>query len=66
MLEMMTGSILKKITEPGIEIETEVFNKLVASDGAANNQFGISVAVSQTSVMVGAHGNLGKGAVYVY
>ena len=41
-------------------------HKLVATDGAANDQFGRSVAVSNTSVVVGAHGHLGKGAAYVY
>ncbi len=66
MLEIMTGSLLKKITEPGLEIDPEVFQKLLASDGAATNYFGISVAASNTSVVVGAHGHLGKGAVYVY
>ncbi len=61
MLEMMLLSNLKKLkTDP------EVFQKLLASDGAANDQFGYSVAVSNTSVVIGAYANLGKGAAYVY
>ena len=40
--------------------------KLLASDGAANNYFGGSVAVSNTSLFVGAYNHLDKGAVYVY
>ena len=39
MLEMMTGSFLKKITEPGLEIDPEVLQKLLATDGAANDNF---------------------------
>ena len=57
---MMTGSLLKKITEP------EVFEKLLATDGANNDNFGYSVAASNTTVAVGAYRHLGKGAVYVY
>ena len=66
MLEMMTGSLLKKITEPGLEINPEMFEKLGASDGAAGDYFGYSVAVSNTSVVIGAYNHLGKGGVYVY
>ena len=66
MLEMMTGSLLKKITEPGLEIDPEVFKKLLATDGAADDWFGWSVAISNTSVLIGALNHLGKGAVYVY
>ena len=40
--------------------------KLTASDGAANDRFGFSVAVSNTSVVVGAFNHLNKGAVYVF
>ena len=46
--------------------DTEVFHKLVAAGGALGNNFGISVAVSKTSVVVGAYQHLGKGAVYIY
>ena len=60
MLEMITGSLLKKITEP------EVFEKLLATDGANNDNFGYSVAASNTTVAVGAYRHLGKGAVYVF
>ena len=66
MIEMMTGSLLKKIGEPGLEIDPEMFEKLLATDGAGGDQFGISVAVSNTSVVIGASGHLTKGAVYVY
>ena len=41
--------------------------KIIASDGAATNFFGMSVAITDTKVVVGANGNDGnKGAVYVY
>ena len=40
--------------------------KLVASDGVGDDYFGGSVAVSNTSVVVGAYNHLDKGAVYVY
>ena len=40
--------------------------KLVASDGAASEHFGGSVAVSNISVVIGAYYHLGKGAVYIY
>ena len=66
MLEMMTGSLLKKFTEPGSVFDPEVFEKLLATDGAANDGFGYNVAVSNTSVVIGAAGHLGKGAAYVY
>ena len=45
---------IKEITEPGSVFDTEVFHKLVAAGGALGNNFGISVAVSKTSVVVGA------------
>ena len=61
MLELMLLSNLKKLKfDPG------VFQKLLASDGAASDQFGVSVAISNTSVVVGAYSHLGKGAAYVY
>jgi hypothetical protein len=45
--------------------------KLTSSDGAANDQFGFSVAVDGTTVVVGApdttvNGNSDQGAVYVF
>ena len=40
--------------------------KLTASDGAASDEFGISVAVDDDIVVVGASGDDGKGSVYVY
>ena len=40
--------------------------KLIASDGAASDEFGISVAVDDDTVVVGASGDDGKGSVYVY
>ena len=40
--------------------------KLTASDGAASDEFGISVAVDDDTVVVGASGDNGKGSVYVY
>ncbi len=40
--------------------------KLVASDGAANDRFGQSVALQGNYAYVGALQNLGKGAVYVF
>ena len=66
MLEMMTGSLLKKIAEPGLEINPGVFQKLLAIDGAASDYFGISVAASDTSVVIGVQSHLRNGAVYVY
>ena len=66
MLEMTIGSFLKKLNESDSGFVPEVFQKLLASDGTATNYFGISVAASNTSVVIGTHGHLGKGAVYVY
>ena len=40
--------------------------KLTASDGAASDEFGISVAVDDDTIVVGASGDDGKGSVYVY
>jgi uncharacterized protein (TIGR03437 family) len=41
--------------------------ELAASDGAANDQFGVSVFVSGDTVVIGAQGkNLGQGAAYVF
>ncbi len=41
--------------------------KITASDGAANDQFGQSIAISDTKIVVGAQGdNVHTGAVYVY
>ena len=40
--------------------------KLTASDGAANDYFGVGVAISGDTVVVGAYGNDGKGSAYVF
>lgn len=41
--------------------------KLVASDGASGDQFGVSVAVSGNTALVGASGNAsGQGAAYIF
>ncbi len=41
--------------------------KLVASDGAASDLLGMSIAVSGTTIVSGAHGdNSGRGAAYVF
>lgn len=41
--------------------------KLTASDGATDDLFGASVAISGNTALVGAHGdNLGRGAVYLF
>ena len=41
--------------------------KLTASDGAAGDEFGVSVAVDGDTVVVGARGNVSKtGAIYVF
>ena len=41
--------------------------KITASDGAANDYFGFSVAVGNNKIVVGAYGDgSGRGAVYVY
>ena len=40
--------------------------KLTASDGAANDNLGTSVAVHGSNIVVGASGNDGKGAAYVF
>ena len=68
MLELMLLSNLKKLSapgnEPGLEIDPEVFQKLVATDGATNDTFGTSVAVSAdgSTVVVGATGDDDKGS----
>lgn len=72
MLEMMTASLLKKISEPGLEIDPEVFQKLLASDGAANDFFGFSIDASTdgTTIVVGARADDDKGtdsgSVYIF
>ena len=72
MLEIMTARILKKLNAPGLEIDPEVFQKLVATDGAAGDQFGNSAVVSAdgSTVVVGSYkdddrGN-NSGSVYIY
>lgn len=72
MLEMMTSSILKKITEPGLEIDPEVFQKIMASDGSAGDNFGYSISISgdSSTIVVGACFDDDKGtdsgSVYVF
>ena len=41
-------------------------SKATASDGATNDNFGISVAVSGNTVVIGAPGDAGKGAAYAF
>ena len=68
MLETMTGSILKKLnapgSDPGLEINPEVFQKLMASDRAVGDYFGHSVAVSRdgSTVVIGAYNDDDKGS----
>ncbi|MBI4318624.1 MAG: FG-GAP repeat protein, partial [Chloroflexi bacterium] len=46
---------------------TSQANKLTASDAAANDEFGISVAIDVDTIVVGAYGNASyKGAAYVF
>ena len=76
MLEMMLTRILKKPNEPGnepgLEIDPGVFHKLLAADGAMNDVFGYSVAVSGdgSTIVVGAYGDDDKGkdsgSVYIF
>ena len=66
MLEMTIGSFLKKLNTPGLEIDPEVLEKLVADDVIAGDVFGYSVAVSNTSVVVGSAAQYRKNAAYVY
>jgi hypothetical protein len=40
--------------------------RLIASDGATSDKFGNSVAISGSTVLVGAHQHAAKGAVYVF
>ena len=72
MLEMMTSSILKKITEPGTAFDPEVFQKLLADDGAPYDNFGDSVATSAdgSTVVIGASRDDdkgdGSGSAYIF
>lgn len=72
MLEFMTTIQVKKLTEPGLEIDPEVFKKLLALDGAAQDYFGNSVATTAdgTTIVIGATGDDDKGSssgsVYVF
>ena len=63
MSEMLTTHILKKLNDPGLEINPEVFEKLLATDGAASDHFGHSVVASADglTVVVGAY--LGDGII---
>ena len=40
--------------------------KLAASDGAAGDRFGVAVGISGTYAIIGAHGDNGKGAAYIF
>ena len=54
-------------TKPGAGWATATETaKLTASDGAADDEFGISVAIDVGTVVVGAHKNNGSGSAYVY
>ncbi len=54
-------------TTPAVSSPTSILNEIVASDGAANDYFGASVAVSGSTVVVGAPGrNSEQGAAYVF
>ena len=59
-------------TKPGNTwVATSTAAKLTAPDGAANDEFGISVAVDENTIVVGAHqhdhnGNSDAGAAYVF
>jgi len=49
------------------EIDTTVVNKILASDGANNGNFGCSVDISDTKIIVRGNDNVdNSGAVYVY
>jgi len=42
-------------------------DKLTAGDGAANDEFGISVSVSNNTIVVGAHGDdTDQGSAYIF
>ena len=61
-----SGSAYVFEREPGEPGEWGQVAKLTASDGAGGDLFGWSVSVSGDTVVVGAHGNDGKGAGYVF
>ncbi len=62
-LQSGSAYVFSKPASGGWATATETA-KLTASDGAANDEFGFSVAVDSESVMVGAPGN-GNGSIYV-
>ena len=62
------GSAYIFVKPPGDWATTNIFNaKLTASDGATYDNFGVSVAISGLTALVGAYGNaLGRGAAYLF
>ena len=72
MLEMMTGSLLKKIAEPGLEINPGVFEKLLTTDGVVSTWFSYSVAVSADGLTIVAAAPYDRdkgsqsGSVYIF
>ena len=51
-----------RATHAALEGRVEEEAKLLASDGAANDYFGYSVALSGTYALVSAHGNADNGS----
>ena len=72
MIEILLAAIFKKLDKPGLEINPEVFEKLVPANVAVGDNFGFSVAVSAdgSTVVVGAYGDDDKGtdsgSVYIF
>jgi hypothetical protein len=71
-LELAGGRVLVRVDDRGavypLRVDPFVQQaKLSAGDGGTGDQFGISVAVSGHTIIVGARGhNAGQGAVYVF
>ncbi len=68
ILSQVQADMLSTSTDP---LLTTGVKKLTASDGASNDAYGISVAVSGDTAVIGAYhatvgGNLQRGAVYIY
>ncbi|MDO8672411.1 MAG: FG-GAP repeat protein [Dehalococcoidia bacterium] len=58
------GAVYPLIVDP---LVTTLMKKLLASDGAASDNFGWSVAIDGDTIVVGAHGKSGgQGAAYVF
>ena len=72
MSEMITTRILKTLNEPGLEIDPEVFEKLLADDGAAGDNFGVSIALSGDSLTIvlgafsGGDESNSSGSAYIF